>query len=79
MVIHRKLFSIKGGVSMKKPEPIKATYRGPAKSFMFPSPARMTFDKPLSLEQIEKITEYLAGKMFISRMPGPRKPKEVAP
>ena len=51
---------------MKKPEPIKIRY---IKAVMKYGPAIMIFDSPLSLEQIEKITNYLAGKSHIARNP----------
>jgi hypothetical protein len=64
---------------VKKSEPIKATYYPPDTVFMIPTKAKMMFDRPLSLEQIEKITDYLAGGRYMSRMPGKRKAKEVTP
>jgi hypothetical protein len=62
---------------MKKPEPIKATYYPPEKVFGIPKRAKMLFDKPPSKQQVEFIKDYLDGNRFMSRMPGPRKPKEV--
>jgi hypothetical protein len=56
---------------VKKPEPIKVSYS--------PLWKLMRFSKPLSLEQIEKITDYLAGGRYMSRMPGKRTTPRLEP
>ena len=57
---------------MKKSDPIKATYR--EKRWPWPG-YWMTFNKPLSIQQVEFIKDCLDGNRFMSRMPGPRKAK----
>lgn len=56
---------------MKKPEPIKATYHQFGGDWGIHIKGYwMTFNKPLTPEQIAGITAYLAGEKFLTKGPG---------
>ena len=51
---------------MKKPEPITCRY------FSMPWLTMLIPDRPLSIQQVEAIKDYLYGKRFLTRGPGKR-------